>query len=64
VKKWTVIIKKFDAEARLSQEMGRMNATMIGVGAMIGAGIFVLIGIIAGVAGPVLFPAFALDNMQ
>jgi len=41
-------MKKFETEVRLSREMGLMDATMIGVGAMIGAGIFVLIGIAAG----------------
>ena len=32
--------------------MRLVDVTMIGVGAMIGAGIFVLTGIAAGVAGP------------
>ncbi len=40
-------------EVELSREMGVTSATMIGVGAMIGAGIFVLTGIAAGTAGPV-----------
>jgi len=56
-------MKKFDTEVRLSREMGLMDATMIGVGAMIGAGIFVLIGIAAGVAGPALILAFALNAL-
>jgi amino acid transporter/nucleotide-binding universal stress UspA family protein len=55
-------MKKFDTEVRLSREMGLMDATMIGVGAMIGAGIFVLIGIAAGVAGPALILAFVLNG--
>ena len=45
-------MKTFDTEVRLAREMSAMDATLIGVGAMIGAGIFVLIGIAAGVAGP------------
>ena len=45
-------MKKFETEVHLSREMRLMDATLIGVGAMIGAGIFVLTGIAAGVAGP------------
>lgn len=56
-------MKKFETEVRLSREMGLMDATMIGVGAMIGAGIFVLIGIAAGVAGPALIVAFVLNGI-
>jgi amino acid transporter/nucleotide-binding universal stress UspA family protein len=54
-------MKKFDTEVRLAREMGLMDATLIGVGAMIGAGIFVLIGIAAGVAGPGLILTFSLN---
>ena len=56
-------MKKFDTEVRLSREMSLMDATLIGVGAMIGAGIFVLTGIAAGVAGPALVLAFLLNGM-
>lgn len=56
-------MKKFETEIRLSREMSLMDATMIGVGAMIGAGIFVLIGIAAGVAGPALILTFALNGI-
>jgi amino acid transporter/nucleotide-binding universal stress UspA family protein len=55
-------LKKFETEIRLSREMGLMDATLIGVGAMIGAGIFVLIGIAAGIAGPALVLVFALNG--
>ncbi len=55
-------MKKFDTEVRLSREMTLMDATLIGVGAMIGAGIFVLIGIAAGVAGPALLFTFLLNG--
>ena len=54
-------MKKFDTEVHLSREMGLMDATLIGVGAMIGAGIFVLTGIAAGVAGPGLIITFSLN---
>jgi amino acid transporter/nucleotide-binding universal stress UspA family protein len=50
-------------EIRLSREMRLLDITMIGVGAMIGAGIFVLTGIAAGVAGPALLVAFALNGI-
>jgi amino acid transporter/nucleotide-binding universal stress UspA family protein len=56
-------VKKFDAEIRLAREMTTFDATLLGVGAMIGAGIFVLIGIAAGVAGPALIITFALNGL-
>jgi amino acid transporter len=43
--------------------MRLMDVTMIGVGAMIGAGIFVLTGIAAGVAGPALLLVFLLNGV-
>ncbi len=55
-------MKKFETEVKLTREMSLMDATLIGVGAMIGAGIFVLIGIAAGVAGPALILSFALNG--
>ncbi|NQW04211.1 MAG: amino acid permease [Acidobacteria bacterium] len=42
--------------------MRLIDVTMIGVGAMIGAGIFVLTGIAAGVAGPALVVVFLLNG--
>jgi len=51
------------SEIELSREMGLLSATMIGVGAMIGAGIFVLTGIAAGTAGPGLLLAFFLNGI-
>ncbi len=43
--------------------MRLIDITMIGVGAMIGAGIFVLTGIAAGVAGPALIVVFLLNGV-
>jgi amino acid transporter/nucleotide-binding universal stress UspA family protein len=56
-------MKKLTTEVHLSREMGVMDATLIGVGAMIGAGIFVLTGIAAGVAGPGLVITFGLNGL-
>lgn len=54
---------KFQTEVRLSREMTLTDVTLIGVGAMIGAGIFVLTGIAAGVAGPGLILTFVLNGL-
>lgn len=51
------------AEITLSRTLGLLDVTMIGVGAMIGAGIFVLTGIAAGEAGPALILAFLLNGI-
>ncbi|MBW7882176.1 MAG: amino acid permease [Caldilineaceae bacterium] len=50
-------------KTELSRDLSLFDITMIGVGAMIGAGIFVLTGIAAGVAGPALILAFALNGI-
>ncbi len=50
-------------EIALSRDLGLFTITMIGVGGMIGAGIFVLTGIAAGVAGPALVLAFLLNGL-
>lgn len=46
-----------------ARNLGCFDATMIGIGAMIGAGIFVLTGIAAGEAGPAAILAFALNGI-
>lgn len=51
------------SEVTLSRTLGLLDITMIGVGAMIGAGIFVLTGIAAGEAGPALVLAFFLNGI-
>ena len=45
-----------------AQTLGFFDATMIGVGAMIGAGIFVLTGIACGEAGPAALIAFVMNG--
>ncbi len=46
-----------------ARSLGLFDASMIGIGAMIGAGIFVLTGIAAGEAGPGALLAFALNGV-
>jgi amino acid transporter/nucleotide-binding universal stress UspA family protein len=48
---------------QLARHLGLFEATMIGVGAMIGAGIFVLTGMAVGNAGPAAVIAFALNGV-
>ena len=50
-------------EVTLSRELNLFTIAMIGVGGMIGAGIFVLTGIAAGIAGPALILAFFLNGL-
>ena len=52
-----------EAEVKFARNLGLFDATMIGIGAMIGAGIFVLTGIAAGEAGPGALLAFALNGL-
>lgn len=49
-------------EVTLSRDLSLFTVTMIGIGGMVGAGIFVLTGIAAGVAGPALILAFLLNG--
>lgn len=53
------------AENRVTfaRDLSLFDASMIGIGAMIGAGIFVLTGIAAGEAGPAAILAFALNGV-
>jgi amino acid transporter/nucleotide-binding universal stress UspA family protein len=54
---------KTGQKVTLIRSLGCFDATMIGVGAMIGAGIFVLTGMAAGEAGPASILAFALNGI-
>lgn len=48
---------------RLARELTLADATLLGVGALVGGGIFVLPGIAAGLAGPAVFLALALNAL-
>jgi len=54
--------RKAKVEITLSRDLSAFDITMIGVGAMIGAGIFVLTGHAAGAAGPAFLIAFLLNG--
>jgi len=45
---------------RLRRELGIFGAVMMGLGSMIGTGVFVSIGLAAGIAGPAVILALAL----
>lgn len=47
-------------QGRLSRELGVFSATMLGLGSILGTGIFVSLGIAAGVAGPSVIVAIGL----
>jgi len=49
-----------DSSQRLRRELGLGGATMMGLGSMVGTGVFVSIGIAAGAAGPATILAIAL----
>ncbi|MFB6164371.1 MAG: amino acid permease [Haloarculaceae archaeon] len=52
-----------EVETELSRDMSLFDITFIGVGAMIGAGVFALTGFAAGIAGPALTLAFLLNGI-
>ena len=51
-----------EGEVRLSREITLLDATMLGVGALMGGGVFVLLGLAAGVAGPSVILALFLNG--
>lgn len=52
-----------EVETELSRDMSLFDITFIGVGAMIGAGVFALTGFAAGIAGPALTLAFLINGI-
>ena len=50
-------------EIRLARDVTLLGATMMGIGATVGAGIFVLLGFAAGLAGPAVLLAIALNGL-
>ncbi len=52
------------AEIKFSRELGLLEATTLGVGAMIGAGIFILSGMAAGIAGPAAILSYVLCGLM
>ena len=55
--------KKTSEKVTFARNLTTFDATMLGVGALIGAGIFVLTGMAAGIAGPASILAFALNGV-
>jgi basic amino acid/polyamine antiporter, APA family len=51
------------ATVSLKRELGVFGATMMGLGSIIGTGVFVSIGIAAGIAGPAVVVAIALASV-
>lgn len=56
-------LEGYDEQTDLARDLSLFDITMIGVGAMIGAGIFVLTAVAAGQAGPALVMAFAFNGI-
>ena len=49
--------------AELNRSLGFWQATGIGIGAIVGTGIFVLIGVASGIAGPAVILSFILAGV-
>ena len=50
--------------AKLKRDLGVWGAASIGIGAIIGTGIFVLLGVAAGLAGPSVIFSFIIDGIS
>jgi len=60
----TAEVSSTEAEIKFSRELGLLEATTLGVGAMIGAGIFILSGMAAGIAGPAATVSYILCGLM
>jgi len=60
----TAEVLSTEAEIKFSRELGLLEATTLGVGAMIGAGIFILSGMAAGIAGPAATISYILCGLM
>jgi APA family basic amino acid/polyamine antiporter len=60
----TADISSAETEIKFSRELGLLEATTLGVGAMIGAGIFILSGMAAGIAGPAATVSYVLCGLM
>jgi basic amino acid/polyamine antiporter, APA family len=52
-----------DQSQEPDRSLGLLDAVMLGIGAMIGAGIFVLTGLAAEIAGPAAVLVFGLNGV-
>ncbi|MEK6985470.1 MAG: amino acid permease [Candidatus Thermoplasmatota archaeon] len=52
-----------EGEVKLAREITMLDATMMGVGALMGGGVFVLMGLAADVAGPAVLLALFLNGL-
>ena len=56
-------VMEVETNSELTRDLSEFDITMVGVGGMIGAGIFVLTGFAAGIAGPAIILAFLLNGL-
>ncbi|MFW6018602.1 MAG: hypothetical protein ACOCPX_07255, partial [Halapricum sp.] len=52
-----------ESDAELAKDLGLVSALTIGIGTMIGAGIFVLPGVAAQEAGPIVVVSFVVGGV-
>lgn len=50
-------------KAGLKREIGLLGTTALGIGAIIGSGIFIITGIVAGIAGPAMIISVMISGI-